>query len=208
MEYVIVGLGNPGSEYEATRHNVGRMTVLALQEKWCTSDWRDDKKLHAKISQGVTSKGTKVRLVLPDNYMNRSGGSVVPLIKNKKQIERLIVVHDDIDLGVGTIRIVQNRGAGGHNGVRSIERALKSKAYIRVRLGVIPTTPTGKLKKPKGEKQVHDLILKPLTKKQKEEIDTIVARAVLATVSVVEDGVMQAMCAHNGTMVPSKTNNK
>jgi peptidyl-tRNA hydrolase, PTH1 family len=204
MEYTIVGLGNPGSEYEATRHNIGRMVVESLVTRWGTSDWRDDKKLRVKISQGALSKEVKVVLVLPDNYMNRSGGSVAPLITTKKQVERLVVVHDDIDIGLGTLRIVFNRGSGGHRGVESIERALKTRAYIRVRVGVVPTSPNGKLKKPKGEDTVYDFILKKLSKKEKEMIDEVVKRAVEAVETVVTKGRDEAMRAYNTTAVPTK----
>lgn len=199
MEYIIVGLGNPGEEYELTRHNVGRMVVQALQERWGTNDWRDDKKLRAKISQGAVSN-EKVTLVLPDNYMNRSGGSVAPLIKSKKQLEKLIVVHDDIDIGLGSIRIVSNRGSGGHRGVESIERALKTKEYIRVRIGVVPTTPTGKLKKPKGEDSVYDFILKRLTKKENEALQIIVAEVTKAVEVLVLEGQARAMQDYNGVI--------
>jgi len=80
MEHVIVGLGNPGEEYEHTRHNVGRAVVQELQEKWQTSDWRKDKKIRAQISKGVTPSGDKVTLVLPDTFMNNSGGAVAPFV--------------------------------------------------------------------------------------------------------------------------------
>lgn len=201
MEHIIVGLGNPGEEYEQTRHNIGRMVVLNLKERWETSDWRDDKKLRAKISQGVLSKSCTVKLVLPDNYMNRSGGSVAPLIKNKKQTERLVVVHDDIDIGLGSLKIVFGRGSGGHRGVESIERALKTKAYVRVRIGVVPTTPTGKLKKPKGEEKVYDFILKRLTKKENEVLQEIVEYATNAVEVLIKKGQARAMQDFNGVQI-------
>lgn len=200
MEYIIVGLGNPGEEYEQTRHNVGRMVVEFLKERWGTSDWRDDKKLRAKISVGALSKTTTVKLVLPDNYMNRSGASVAPLVTNKKLCERLIVVHDDIDIGLNTMRIVFGRGAGGHRGVESIERALKSKDYVRVRVGVVPTTPTGKLKKPKGEGKVYDFILKQLTKKELEVFEGVVERAAQAVEVLIHEGRAHAMQDFNGSI--------
>lgn len=200
MEYVIVGLGNPGEEYEETRHNVGRMVVLRLQEKWNTSDWRDDTKTHAKISQGMYAKGdARVRLVLPETFMNRSGGSLAPLIKNASQLKRLIVVHDDIDLGIGTLRIVVNRGAGGHKGVASIEKALASREFIRLRVGVSSVTPKGKIKKPKGEEAVHDFILKRLSKKEKEKVDEILDCSVTAVEAILTEGSQRAMCTHNKT---------
>ncbi len=200
MEYVIAGLGNPGEEYEETRHNVGRMVVLKLQEKWNTSDWRDDAKTHAKLSQGEFLKGNvQVRLVLPETYMNRSGAALTSCVKKKSQLQRLIVVHDDIDLGIGTLRIVLGRGAGGHKGVESIEKALGSKEYIRLRVGVSPITSNGKVKKPKGEEAVHTYILKRLTKKEKESIDKIVEYAVVAIEALLTEGPQRAMCTHNKT---------
>ena len=199
MEYIIVGLGNPGAEYEHTRHNVGRNVALSLQRHWQTSDWRDDKKTRARISQGMLADGkTKVKLVLPDTFMNRSGAAVQPLIKTAKQIERLIIVHDDIDLGAGTLRIVQNRGSGGHKGVDSIVRALRSKACIRVRVGVSPKTPKGKVKKPKGEAAVLAFILKQYGKKDRANFSVLIDRVALATEAVITLGVAKAMCLYNG----------
>ena len=203
MEYVIVGLGNPGEEFENTRHNIGRQTVESLAEKWGTSDWRDDKKLRAKISKGMCGKH-KVTLVLPDNYMNRSGASVAPFVKNKKQAERLIVVHDDIDIGLGLMKIVFNRGDGGHNGVLSIQRSIKTKEYTRVRVGVIPMSPKGKLRKPKGEKKVYDFILKKLAKKDLPEVEKAVKRAMGAVEMIIEKSRTLAMCEYNGTTLKNK----
>jgi PTH1 family peptidyl-tRNA hydrolase len=197
MQYVVVGLGNPGDEYEKTRHNVGRMVVEAIALELGAADWRDDKKLRAKVCQAVIGKKDNVTLVLPDNYMNRSGGSVAPLAKTTKAIERLVVVHDDIDLPFGTIRIVQNRGAGGHNGVLSIERALKSKAFIRVRVGVIPTTPSGKLRKPASNKIVDDFLLQSFTSKEKQVLGDMVVQARDATAAVVTEGREAAQRTYN-----------
>lgn len=200
MEYVIAGLGNPGEEYEETRHNVGRMVVLKLQERWSTSDWRDDAKLRAKISQGMYTQGdVRVRLVLPETFMNRSGGALAQVVKSASQIKHCIVVHDDIDLGIGTLRIVVDRGSGGHKGVASIEKSLGSRAFIRLRIGVSPVTSKGKVKKPKGEEAVHTFILKQLTKKEKEKVEKIVAHAVDAIEAILTKGSQRAMCTHNKT---------
>jgi PTH1 family peptidyl-tRNA hydrolase len=200
MKHIIVGLGNPGEEYENTRHNAGRMVVAYLAEHMGASDWRDDKKLCARVAKAVTKEGDDVVLILPDNYMNRSGTSVTPLIKTERQAKTLVVVHDDIDLPVGTIRIVFDRGSGGHRGVDSIVRAIKTRAFVRVRVGVVPTTPTGKLKKPSGEGAVHDFILKQLTKKDRDVLDEAVVYAAKATEAVVEFGSTYAMQHYNGSM--------
>lgn len=197
MEHIVVGLGNPGEEYADTRHNVGRMVVAELATALDASDWRDDKKLRARVAQATLENGDKVTLVLPDNYMNRSGASVAPLITSTKKAERLVVVHDDIDLPFGALRIVFNRGAGGHNGVLSIERALKTRAFVRVRVGVIPTTPGGKLKKPTSGEALHDFILKGFTKKERDALGEVLTRSVSALRVLLTEGRDAAQCAYN-----------
>lgn len=196
MEHIVVGLGNPGEEYAKTRHNIGRLAVERFAAALGSSDWRDDAKLRARVAQAKLANGDKVRLVLPDNYMNRSGGAVAPLVTSAKKAERLIVVHDDIDLALGSLRIVFDRGAGGHNGVLSIMRAIKTQAFARIRIGVVPTTAAGKLKKPKGADVVHDFILKPFAKKEKDAVEDVLVRSVTALTLIVEEGrdVAQRTC--------------
>ena len=132
--YTIVGLGNPGEKYEQTRHNAGRMAVLAL-------------------------KDVSARIITPDTFMNKSGEAVKPLIKSAKQAEKIIVIHDDLDVPFGTFKISFNKSSGGHKGVESIIRAVKTQAFTRIRMGISPTTASGKLKKPKGEEDVERHIL-------------------------------------------------
>lgn len=204
MEYTVVGLGNPGDAYQDTRHNIGRMVVTSLADRWGTTDWRDDKKLSAKISQGVILKKHKCTLLLPDNYMNRSGASVSPLVKNKKQAGRLIVVHDDIDLGLGTLKIVFNRGSGGHRGVESIQRSIKTKEYVRVRVGVVPVSPSGKLRKPKGGENVHEFILKKLSKKDLEKIEKIIKSTADAVETIIVKGRETASSKYNGAVIQKR----
>lgn len=201
MQYIVVGLGNPGEEYANTRHNVGRMVVERVAESLQASAWRDDGKLHAKVGQ-ATVDGTTAVFVLPDNYMNRSGGAVAPLIRGVKQAERLIVVHDDIDLPLGTIRIVYNRGSGGHRGVESIMRAIKTRAFTRIRVGVLPTTPAGTAKKPRGDTAVHDFILKQISPKDREAVRAVVQRSSDAVHACLEHGMDAAMRDFNGTDAP------
>lgn len=206
MQYIVAGLGNPGEEYEQTRHNVGRMVVTEVASMLGASDWRDDTTSHARMARATTSSGDTVTLVLPDNYMNRSGGSLAPLVKNTTQAERLIVVHDDIDLPLGTLRIVFNRGSGGHRGVDSIVRTLKTSAFVRVRVGVVPTSPTGKLRKPRGDEAVHTFILKQLSVQEKERIATVVTRAAEAVLACVSEGMSVAMRDFNGAGEEKKKN--
>ena len=158
MQYIIVGLGNPGEEYTDTRHNTGRMVLEVFRKKNDFPEWETDKNLKALVSKGVFGKD-RVLLVEPNNFMNVSGKSIAPLIKNKKDAERMIVVYDDLDLPLGTMKISFNRSSGGHKGLESIIKALKTPAFARLRIGICPTTPSGKLRKPKDEKQLLDFII-------------------------------------------------
>lgn len=193
MSYIIAGLGNPGEEYENTRHNTGRMLVQWFGESQDFSDWKVDKKIKALISEGKMEvgkgKNEKVALVLPDNFMNNSGKSLVSLVKTKKAAEKLAVIYDDLDLPFGTFKISFNRGSGGHRGLDSIIKSLKTREFVRVRVGISPATPkskTKKLNKPSGEEKVlkfilgkyktEDLaVLKKLSKKINEALKTIIA---------------------------------
>jgi PTH1 family peptidyl-tRNA hydrolase len=172
MKYTVIGLGNPGVEYDHTPHNVGREIVAQFAVKAGADDtkkelWKDDVKAKARTCK-VEVGGNNVLCVLPETFMNNSGKSASALVMGEKNIERTVVVHDDLDLPLGTIRMSFNRGAGGHNGVKSVSRALKTDAYIRLRIGVSPTTPSGKIKKPHGEEGVLNYILKPFRNKELE----------------------------------------
>lgn len=163
--YYLVGLGNPGLEYENTRHNIGRMAIDVIAEHLeIGEDFKVDKVMEAEKAKG-SWEGEPVILIKPNTFMNKSGKSVSPIVNgltkeaSLKKAAKIIVLHDDLDLPLGKIRILFNRGSGGHRGVESIKKALKTEAFIRVKIGVMPTTPTGKPKKPKGEEKVVDFIL-------------------------------------------------
>src|SRR3989344_1686430 len=110
--YIVVGLGNPGEQYARTRHNTGRM-----------------------VADIVAEKVEGVKVFVPDTFMNHSGKAVSKVIKSKKAAEKLIVIYDDLDLALGTMKISYNRSSGGHKGVESIIKALKTEAFIRIRIG-------------------------------------------------------------------------
>ncbi|OHA26866.1 MAG: hypothetical protein A3C06_02380 [Candidatus Taylorbacteria bacterium RIFCSPHIGHO2_02_FULL_46_13] len=158
MSYVIIGLGNPGDEYEGTRHNTGRMIVRGFAKVHDFPDWEYDKKSNAQISEGKIKK-EKVTLVLPDTFMNKSGIAAARFVKSKKAAESLVVVHDDLDLPIGRFKISFNRGSGGHRGVESIIRAIKTEGFVRVRVGISKDAGKGKVKKPSGDDAVGDFIL-------------------------------------------------
>jgi PTH1 family peptidyl-tRNA hydrolase len=189
MTYTFVGLGNPGEEYVDTRHNAGRMMLLWLAKSE-GAEWKTDKKLNAQVATINIGKktrgnigGTKASLILPDSYMNNSGKSVKPLIGSLKAAEKLMVIYDDLDLPFGSAKMSFNKSSGGHRGLESVIKALKTEKFARIRIGTSPTSPTGKLRKPQGEEKVMKhilgkfkpdemLVLKKLSKKVSAALET------------------------------------
>lgn len=194
--FIIAGLGNPGEEYASTRHNVGRMVLETLRKKADLDAWEEKDKYAALVSEGKIGK-EKILLLEPETFMNRSGKSLVPLVTSEKKAEQLIVVHDELDLPLGTMRIVFDRGPGGHRGVESIVRALKTERFVRVRIGISPTTPSGKLKKPKGEKAVGDFILGAFKPSEEIVLKKILKKAAEAIEMIVTEGRGKAMGEFN-----------
>lgn len=189
MNYIIVGLGNPGQEYENTRHNTGRIAVDALAKKidLDSDEWKEDKKLKSEVAKTKLGKNT-VLLIKPNTFMNKSGDAVRSQIKNKKQAETLVVVHDDLDIPFGKIKISFNKSAGGHRGVESIIKAVKTEGFIRMRIGISPVTGGGKMKKPSGEKAVEDLILGKFKPSELDALKKIMKKAADGLESIVLDG--------------------
>src|SRR3989344_2556613 len=132
--FIIVGLGNPGEKFKRTRHNVGFMAVDFLAKENNFPDFKISKKYNSLISD----KDNMI-LVKPQTFMNESGNAIKKLISNFKfQISNLVVVHDDIDLPIGTLKISKDSGAGGHKGVESIIQTVNNKNFIRFRIGICP----------------------------------------------------------------------
>ena len=160
--HVIIGLGNPGIEYENTRHNAGRMAVAHFHDAQGFSLWKEEKKPKMQLSPGAVV-GAKAIAALPDTFMNKSGAVAAHFIKNKKGAGNLVVLHDDLDLPLGSFKISFDRSSGGHRGVESIIKALKTTAFVRVRIGVSPKTSKGVAKKPTGEARVLKFLLSKFT---------------------------------------------
>ncbi len=185
--YIIVGLGNPGEEYEGTRHNVGRMVLDAFLKVQDLKDWQEDKNLKALKTEVKMGKNKAV-LLKPETFMNKSGESVKSLIKSKKAAETLVVIHDDLDLPLGKIKISFNKSSGGHKGVESVMRAVKTEAFIRLRLGISGETASGKIKKPQGEEKVIKSILGEFKKDEVLEVKKIIKKAVLGLELIIKEG--------------------
>lgn len=194
--YIIAGLGNPGVEYEHTRHNTGRIVLSKFLKDHCDSEMEIAKKYKALIATGSVDS-EKVTVVFPETFMNKSGISIAPFITSAKKAENLIVVYDDLDLGLGTIRISYNRGSGGHRGLESIIKNVKTEAFIRIRVGICPTTPSGKLKKPHGEKDVEKCILGEFSKKEDEVLKKITKEVSSIIETIIRDGKDVAMTNFN-----------
>lgn len=195
MNY-IVGLGNPEDKYIGTRHNVGREIVLAFAKKFKFPDFEFEKKYNALISEGKLGK-EKVLLILPETFMNKSGNALKKLITSAKKAEKMIVVYDDLDLGLGTVKINFNRGDGGHRGLLSVIKNIKTKAFPRMRIGTSQTTASGKIKKPKGEEKVIKHVLSKFSKKEEALLKKVIKKAVIELESVVTEGYLKAMNSCN-----------
>ncbi len=198
--FTIVGLGNPGDEYENTRHNTGREILRMIAKKGDFSEWKEEGKLKALISSGKIGSppaGGKVQFILPNNFMNNSGKSVAPLIKSKKDLAQLVVIYDDLDLPLGRLKISFNRSAGGHRGMESIIKNLKSEEFLRIRVGIASETPSGKLKKPKGEKAVVTYLMSVFKEKEMVELKKLSKKVAEALEVIMTEGNQKAMTLFN-----------
>ncbi len=181
---IIIGLGNPEKKHESTRHNLGRLIIKGFQRKADFPDFELKKKMKALISK----KG-KVILAMPETFMNASGKSVKLLVKDYKlKTNNIVVVHDDFDLNVGKIKISKNKGAAGHKGVQSIINELKTKDFIRFRIGI---------KSKRRPKNLDKFVLKKFTKQEKETIKKAVENCVEALELALEQGLEKAMNEYN-----------
>lgn len=196
MKWIVVGLGNPGEEYVHTRHNAGRRAVEAFAEHIGCTPFSPDNAVKRDVAKGSVGSDIVVA-ILPNTFMNKSGSAVKDMVTTTKAAERLVVAYDDIDLPFGALKISFGRGSGGHKGIESIVRAVKTKDFVRVRIGVAPVTPSGKIKKPMGEQKVHDHLLGVFTKREEEKLPTLFGRVRAAIESIIADGRAQAMNTFN-----------
>lgn len=194
MNYV-VGLGNPGEEYEMTRHNAGRMAVLELAKKEGIGELVFDKKINALTGKGEIG-GQKFQIILPETFMNKSGNALKNIITSAKKAESLIVVHDDIDLPLGKIKISFGKNSGGHKGVESVIKAVKTINFTRVRIGISATNAKGAVKKPSGDKFL-DYIIGKFKPAELAEMKKALKKAAEALAVIVAEGTEKAMGEFN-----------
>ncbi len=182
MLFVIVGLGNPGKKYGATRHNIGCRVLDHLAER-CKIELNKIEH-HAIVGSGDIA-GRQVLLVKPQTYMNRSGLAVEAVSRfNEVPLDRIAVVHDDIDLALGRIQVRRGGGHGGHRGLRSIIETIEARDFVRLRLGI---------DRPAESEEVSDYVLEAHTPGELEIVGDVVQRAAAALKTWLQDGLNTAM---------------
>lgn len=187
---MIVGLGNPGREYELTRHNVGWMVVDHLADVWRFDDWRRDG--DSLVVAGRTA-GCAVRLVKPQTFMNLSGAALRPYLRRPMfdPARDLLVIVDDVALPLARLRLRAEGSAGGHNGLKSIEGALASRTYARARIGVAPEDPR------RRTSGLADFVLSRFGKDEHAELVAQLPRFTSAVETWLTDGIDHAMSLYN-----------
>ncbi len=197
MAYVIIGLGNPGGEYAKTRHNAGRMALELLANEDEFGDFVLKKVAHARVAVGMIG-GEKVTLVLPEVSMNLSGKSAPAFIKSVKGAKKLLVVRDDLDLPLGVLKMTTyGRGSGGHKGVESIMRALKTKEFAQLKIGISGQTAKGSVKKPNTEEKVVKLVLGKFSSSEELALKKALKKSTASIRTFVEGGIEKAMLETN-----------
>lgn len=196
MTYVVIGLGNPGGEYAKTRHNAGRMAVERMAKLLGFPSFELKKTAQALLSEGVVD-GSKVQLVLPEVYMNLSGKVIPSFVKSKTAARRLLIIRDDLDMPLGTMKMTVSRGSGGHKGVESIMRALKTKDFAQIKIGISGSTPKGKLKKPGDEEKVIKHVIGKFKAEEELKLKKVFEKVTLAAEAFIADDTDKALLIAN-----------
>jgi peptidyl-tRNA hydrolase, PTH1 family len=181
--WLVAGLGNPGTRYSRTRHNAGYLVTDLLAAR-LQGTWRSHRSGRAEVVEGRLGAppGHRVILARPRSFMNESGGPISSIAAFYKiPLGKIIAVHDELDLPFATVRVKQDGGDGGHNGVRSLRQALGSGEFLRVRIGI---------GRPPGHQDPADFVLSDFRPGEREEVGYIIDRAADVTQSLVVDGLV------------------
>lgn len=189
VDLLVVGLGNPGMDYARTRHNVGADTVGLLAERHggrLRLAFRNERAQTDEVRVG----GARIGLAIPETFYNESGVAVGALLRRHDldDLHRLVVVHDELDLPPGRMKVKLGGGLAGNNGLRSIKAHLHSEDFARIRIGV---------GKPPGRQQGADHVLRRPGKAERTELDVVIAEAADAVELIASDGIEAAMGRYN-----------
>jgi PTH1 family peptidyl-tRNA hydrolase len=181
--WLVVGLGNPGAQYAGNRHNVGQMVADELAGRLGASF--KTHKTQSRVAEGfLRPGGPKLILAKPNSYMNTSGGPVSALLKfYSVPVDRLIVVHDELDIPFDTVRLKRGGGHGGHNGLRDIQKAAGSPDFTRVRVGI---------GRPPGRQDAADFVLKDFAGAERQALPSLLSDAADAVEAIASDGLVAA----------------
>lgn len=187
MSALVIGLGNPGPEYAETRHNIGQMVAQELARR-AGSTLSVNRKVNARVAQvhigGVGPAGVSATVACPASYMNLSGGPVSALAKYLSvEPTAVVVVHDELDIPFGAIKLKRGGGSGGHNGLKDITKALGTPEYVRVRVGI---------GRPPGRMDAAAFVLKPFGSVERKELPMLISDAADAVEAAVIDGLEAA----------------
>lgn len=185
--WLIVGLGNPGLQYERTRHNLGFMLIDRLAREAQTQVKREECR---SLIGRAEIEGRRAELVKPQTFMNLSGEAINCLLKKSdRTAEKLIVITDDLALPFGSMRLRGKGSAGGHNGLKSIINCLGTNEFVRLRIGIQPEHPIGNTK---------NFVLETFSKSETETIEKVLEKSAEAIRAVISDGIEKAMAKYNG----------
>jgi PTH1 family peptidyl-tRNA hydrolase len=185
-DLLVVGLGNPGEDYERTRHNVGAEVVELLARRHGGKLRRQRER---SLTDDVTVAGKRLALAIPLTYMNLSGEAVAPLVRRYRvEPTGLVVVHDEMDLDVARLQVKAGGGLAGHNGLKSIVAHLHTQDFLRVRIGI---------GKPPGRREGADHVLRRFSKAEREQMEVTIEQAADAVEVIASDGVVAAMNRFN-----------
>ena len=190
---LILGLGNPGEQYMGTPHNAGFLTVDKLLETY-NLKLETDRKTKSEIAETKVGK-TKITFAEPQTFMNNSGIAAKVLVSSFKfkVLSSLWVIHDDIDLELGKIKIVRNRGSGGHKGVEDIIKKLKTKDFVRFRVGTRPR----RMPEKRSKQLMNKFVASDFTKTEQTLFKKAIKRATEAVLLAIEEGVEKAASIYN-----------